>query len=310
MGSWRVRERALWSCAEWVRGHLSNARARRGAPPRPRRRGRTWRRGGPWPRIAPTHPTREGGGADARERVAADERSGRRILEPRLHGRRLGEDPVRGRLVAPRRARRSRSRSRDARAATSAGCRAHPSRAACRRRLPAPRQRWRKSVLRQPGGRPRALQLGARGCGLRRPATAPSRAGWRGPRLRLRVPRDLPQPPASPPRPGCARRSSTKRSTETPTRGVTPVSGPVEPGTHRSLHFSQGGSTSAWPAPDHPDHATQGRLIRRYIAWRNAHTDDPSSATSSGAPTRSRLPDASLAADERAHEPWLRLEGL
>lgn len=26
---------------------------------------------------------------------------------------------------------------------------------------------------------------------------------------------------------------------------------------------------------DHPDHATQGRLIRRYIAWRNAHTDDP-----------------------------------
>ena len=26
---------------------------------------------------------------------------------------------------------------------------------------------------------------------------------------------------------------------------------------------------------DHPDHATQARLIRRYIAWRNAHTDDP-----------------------------------
>jgi len=26
---------------------------------------------------------------------------------------------------------------------------------------------------------------------------------------------------------------------------------------------------------DHPDHATQGRLIRRYIAWRNAHVDDP-----------------------------------
>jgi transposase len=25
---------------------------------------------------------------------------------------------------------------------------------------------------------------------------------------------------------------------------------------------------------DHPDHATQARLIRRYIAWRNAHTDD------------------------------------
>lgn len=26
---------------------------------------------------------------------------------------------------------------------------------------------------------------------------------------------------------------------------------------------------------DHPDHATQARLIRRYIAWRNAHIDDP-----------------------------------
>jgi len=26
---------------------------------------------------------------------------------------------------------------------------------------------------------------------------------------------------------------------------------------------------------DHPDHATQARLIRRYIAWRNAHVDDP-----------------------------------
>jgi transposase len=26
---------------------------------------------------------------------------------------------------------------------------------------------------------------------------------------------------------------------------------------------------------DHPDHATQARLSRRYIAWRNAHTDDP-----------------------------------
>ena len=26
---------------------------------------------------------------------------------------------------------------------------------------------------------------------------------------------------------------------------------------------------------DHPDHATQARLIRRYIAWRNAHVHDP-----------------------------------
>jgi transposase len=26
---------------------------------------------------------------------------------------------------------------------------------------------------------------------------------------------------------------------------------------------------------DHPDHATQGRLIRRYIAWRNRNTDNP-----------------------------------
>lgn len=26
---------------------------------------------------------------------------------------------------------------------------------------------------------------------------------------------------------------------------------------------------------DHPDHATQARLIRRYIAWSNAHVDDP-----------------------------------
>ena len=25
---------------------------------------------------------------------------------------------------------------------------------------------------------------------------------------------------------------------------------------------------------DHPDHATQGRMIRRYIAWRNRHADD------------------------------------
>ena len=27
---------------------------------------------------------------------------------------------------------------------------------------------------------------------------------------------------------------------------------------------------------DHPDHATQARLIRRYIAWRNRHAADPS----------------------------------
>ncbi len=26
---------------------------------------------------------------------------------------------------------------------------------------------------------------------------------------------------------------------------------------------------------DHPDHATQARLIRRYIAWRNRSTDNP-----------------------------------
>ena len=26
---------------------------------------------------------------------------------------------------------------------------------------------------------------------------------------------------------------------------------------------------------DHPDHATQARLIRRYIAWRNRNTDNP-----------------------------------
>jgi transposase len=26
---------------------------------------------------------------------------------------------------------------------------------------------------------------------------------------------------------------------------------------------------------DHPDHATQARLIRRYIRWRNAHANDP-----------------------------------
>ena len=26
---------------------------------------------------------------------------------------------------------------------------------------------------------------------------------------------------------------------------------------------------------DHPDHDTQARLIRRYIAWRNRHRDDP-----------------------------------
>jgi transposase len=26
---------------------------------------------------------------------------------------------------------------------------------------------------------------------------------------------------------------------------------------------------------DHPDHATQARLIRRYIAWRNTHADNP-----------------------------------
>ena len=26
---------------------------------------------------------------------------------------------------------------------------------------------------------------------------------------------------------------------------------------------------------DHPDHATQARLIRRYISWRNTHVDDP-----------------------------------
>ncbi|HEY2053474.1 MAG TPA: hypothetical protein VGH14_06020, partial [Solirubrobacterales bacterium] len=25
---------------------------------------------------------------------------------------------------------------------------------------------------------------------------------------------------------------------------------------------------------DHPDHATQARLIRRYIAWRNRNVDD------------------------------------
>jgi len=26
---------------------------------------------------------------------------------------------------------------------------------------------------------------------------------------------------------------------------------------------------------DHPDHATQARLIHRYIAWRNSHLDNP-----------------------------------
>ena len=26
---------------------------------------------------------------------------------------------------------------------------------------------------------------------------------------------------------------------------------------------------------DHPDHATQARLIRRYIPWRNSHLDNP-----------------------------------
>ena len=26
---------------------------------------------------------------------------------------------------------------------------------------------------------------------------------------------------------------------------------------------------------DHPDHATQARLIRRYIHWRNRNTDNP-----------------------------------
>ena len=26
---------------------------------------------------------------------------------------------------------------------------------------------------------------------------------------------------------------------------------------------------------DHPDHATQARLIRRYIAWRNRNTNNP-----------------------------------
>ena len=32
---------------------------------------------------------------------------------------------------------------------------------------------------------------------------------------------------------------------------------------------------------DHPDHAAQARLIRRYIAWRNRNTDNPASAPSS-----------------------------
>src|SRR4051812_21788921 len=46
---------------------------------------------------------------------------------------------------------------------------------------------------------------------------------------------------------------------------------------------------------DHPDHATQGRMIRRYIAWRNrnAHTTTGYAASSTG-PT---LPDTALAAE-------------
>jgi transposase len=33
-------------------------------------------------------------------------------------------------------------------------------------------------------------------------------------------------------------------------------------------HFTPAGT-------DHPDHATQARLIRRHIAWRNRNTDNP-----------------------------------
>ena len=40
---------------------------------------------------------------------------------------------------------------------------------------------------------------------------------------------------------------------------------------------------------DHPDHATQARLIRRYIAWRNRHADDPKLHAASS--TRQTLPD-------------------
>ena len=46
---------------------------------------------------------------------------------------------------------------------------------------------------------------------------------------------------------------------------------------------------------DHPDHATQARLIRRYIAWRNDHIDNPRLLDSSAAPTRQTLLDAPLA---------------
>jgi transposase len=42
----------------------------------------------------------------------------------------------------------------------------------------------------------------------------------------------------------------------------------IEPQFKALRHFCLAGT-------DHPDHATQARLIRRYIAWRNAHVDDP-----------------------------------
>jgi transposase len=42
----------------------------------------------------------------------------------------------------------------------------------------------------------------------------------------------------------------------------------IEPQFKALRHFCLAGT-------DHPDHATQARLIRRYIAWRNAHVEDP-----------------------------------
>ena len=52
---------------------------------------------------------------------------------------------------------------------------------------------------------------------------------------------------------------------------------------------------------DHPDHATQARLIRRYIARRNAHVHDPRLRRIVRRPTRQTLPDTPLA---RPRPPW------
>jgi uncharacterized protein YjiS (DUF1127 family) len=49
----------------------------------------------------------------------------------------------------------------------------------------------------------------------------------------------------------------------------------MPPGSTGSRRNSKRSDIFTLAGTDHPDHATQARLIRRYIHWRNRNTNNP-----------------------------------